>query len=137
MCGWYRKFVRDYAKIARPLTELPKQENCKKVATEMQIKECLEVFENLRQALMGPDVMLYHPDFNKRFRVDLDASCEAIGGVLLQQDDEGVWRPMAATHLEAMASARMCESMEALPDRQGIRSSHGPPCTEVTANQED
>ena len=65
---------------------------------------------------MGPDVMLHHPDFNKRFRVDLDASCEAIGGVLLQ---EGVWRPIeylskkiagevrkdehAPTHLEAMA----------------------------------
>ena len=119
MCGWYRKFVPNYATVARPLTELTKQENIKKIPTEIKKKSCVESFEKLRDALMGPEVMLFHPDFNKRFRVDLDASCEAIGGVLLQQDDAGVWRPVeylskkiagqikddayAPTHLEALA----------------------------------
>ena len=119
MTGYYRKFVRNYAAIARPLTDLTKKENRKSVAEMMKTPECLKAFNDLREELLKPSVFLYHPDFTKRFRVDLDASCEAIGGVLLQEVEEGVWRPVefmskkikgplrndeyAPTHLEAMA----------------------------------
>ena len=94
MTGWYRRFIRDYATLARPLTNLTKKECHKNIVAGMQEPEALEAFESLRDALMGPDVVLAHPDFSKRFRVDLDASCEAIGGVLSQEDKEGEWRPI-------------------------------------------
>ena len=94
MTGWYRKFIRGYAAIARPLTDLTKKENKKNVAEAMKTPACVKAFEDLRQAPQGPDVMLYHPDYSKRFTVDLDASCEAIGGVLLREVEPGMWKPV-------------------------------------------
>ena len=69
MTGWYRRFIRDYATLARPLTNLTKKECHKSIVAGMQEPEALEAFESLRDALMGPDVVLAHPDFSKRFRV--------------------------------------------------------------------
>ena len=60
----------------------------------MKEPEAVAAFEKLKAALVGPDVMLRHPDYAKRFRVELDASMEQVGGVLCQQDKEGVWKPV-------------------------------------------
>ena len=120
LTGWFRKFIKDYARIALPLTQLTKKENRKRIREEMQGQECRTAIKRLKEALIGDDVMLIHPDFNKKFRVDLDASENQIGGVLLQHDEEqDAWRPIeylskkftrelkdqgfAPTHLEAMA----------------------------------
>ena len=120
LTGWFRKFVKDYARIALPLTQLTKKENRKKIREEMQTPECRKAVQQLKDALAGEDVMLIHPNFEKKFRVDLDASENQIGGVLLQHDEEmDAWRPIeflskkftrelkdqgfAPTHLEALA----------------------------------
>ena len=118
MTGWYRRFIRDYARIARPLSDLTKKDSTMSVVDAMATPQCMKAFEELKAALIGPEVMLYHPDFSQRFRVDLDASEDQLGAVLMQQVD-GAWRPIeyfskklsrkvrgdcnAPTHLEAMA----------------------------------
>ena len=120
MTGWFRKFIPNYARIALPLTQLTKKEHVKKVGEGMKSEACRAAFAALKAALVGDDVLLVHPDFNKKFRVDLDASDRQIGGVLLQYDDDKeAWRPIeylsrkytkelkdkefAPTHMEAQA----------------------------------
>ena len=120
MTGWFRKFIQNYARIALPLTRLTKKENRRRIAEEMKTEECMRAFKSLKLALVGSEVVLMHPDFSKKFRVDLDASDNQIGGVLLQHDDEKeAWRPIeylsrkytkelkdkefAPTHMEAQA----------------------------------
>lgn len=39
--------------------------------------------------------MLRHPDFNRPFRLECDASDKAIGSILLQQDELNEWHPFA------------------------------------------
>ena len=120
MTGWFRKFIPNYARVALPLTQLTKKEHVKKVMEGMKSEACRTAFAALKAALVGDDVLLVHPDFSKKFRVDLDASDRQIGGVLLQYDDDKeAWRPIeylsrkytkelkdkefAPTHMEAQA----------------------------------
>ena len=53
-----------------------------------------EAFEKLRNALLTAP-MLQIADTSRPFRVMSDASNNAIGGVLLQQDDDSEWHPVA------------------------------------------
>ena len=95
MTGWFRKFIPNYARVALPLTQLTKKEHVKKVMEGMKSEACRTAFAALKAALVGDDVLLVHPDFSKKFRVDLDASDRQIGGVLLQYDDDKeAWRPI-------------------------------------------
>ena len=47
----------------------------------------------LEQAITGPDVMLFHPDWNAQFELHVDASKLGCGAVLAQEND-GVLRPV-------------------------------------------
>lgn len=76
--GYYRKFIRDFAKIVKPLTaQLRKGENLN------HTKEFIETFERCKQILTTSDV-LQRPDFSKPFVLTTDASNFAIGSVLSQ-----------------------------------------------------
>lgn len=76
--GYYRKFIRDFAKITKPLTKaLRKDENFEKS------KEFLETFEKCKEILTTSDILQY-PDFSKNFILTTDASNYAIGAVLSQ-----------------------------------------------------
>lgn len=76
--GYYRKFIRDFAKIAKPLT------NClRKGETITHSKEFVAAFERCKQILSGSDILQY-PDLSKPFLLTTDASNFAIGAVLSQ-----------------------------------------------------
>lgn len=55
--------------------------------------DCQRAFELLKQALVSSQVMLA-PDQWRPFVVQTDASQTGLGGVLLQQDNEGSWQPV-------------------------------------------
>ena len=83
MCNYYRKFVKDYAKIAQPLNDLLKKD-LKFVWT----KACEQAFRSLKGALTSAPILAF-PDFSKPFIVSTDASDFAVGYVLGQLDDSG------------------------------------------------
>ena len=78
LCGYYRHFVKDYSKIAQPLTDLTHDD----AKWEwQQIHQ--EAFEKLRNTLISDQIMSY-PDFTKPFIIKSDASDAAVGYVLTQ-----------------------------------------------------
>lgn len=76
--GYYRKFIRDFARISKPLTtQLRKGEKLK------HTKEFVEAFENCKSILTSSHILQY-PDFENPFLLTTDASNFAIGAVLSQ-----------------------------------------------------
>lgn len=78
MCGWYRRFIKDFSNTAAPLTELTKA-RIKFRWTE----DCEKAFQTLKSHLMTAPI-LATPDYTKPFAIACDASDVAIGGVLTQ-----------------------------------------------------
>lgn len=79
MTGYYRKFIRDYAKIAYPMIRyLKKDENI-----NINDPQYISAFENLK-ALITTHPILKYPEYDKPFVVTTDASNYAIGAVLSQ-----------------------------------------------------
>jgi hypothetical protein len=80
LASYYRKFIKNFAKIAAPLTNL-----LKKFAVTYEWEEaCNEAFETLKGILVKAPVLKL-PDFDKEFEIHFDASDFAIGGVLVQE----------------------------------------------------
>lgn len=77
LMGFYRKFIRNYAAVASPLTmRLRKDQFSWSPAAE-------HAFHHLKQ-LMTQAPVLATPNFSLPFTIEIDASGSAMGAVLLQ-----------------------------------------------------
>ncbi len=76
----YRKFIKNFAKMAAPLTNFLK----KFIRIYEWDGACDEAFETLKDILVKAP-MLKLPDFDKDFEIPSDASDFAIGRVLVQE----------------------------------------------------
>lgn len=86
--GYYRKFIKDYGTIAKPLTNLLKK------STKFEFNtECKNAFNILKNKLTTAPILVY-PDETKPFSICTDASNLALGGVLTQ-NYEGTDMPIA------------------------------------------
>jgi hypothetical protein len=79
LVGYYRRFIPNFSKITKPITELLKKGN-KYVWSEA----CDEAFKHLRKLLSASPV-LAQPDTTKPFDVYCDASGTGLGSVLMQE----------------------------------------------------
>jgi len=79
LVSYYRKFIKNFAKIATPLTNLLK----KSFRTYEWDKVCNEAFETLKGILVK-EYVLKLPDFDKDFEVHSNAFDFTIRGVLMQ-----------------------------------------------------
>jgi hypothetical protein len=81
LCGYYRRFVKGFSGIAKPMNKLlQKQESF--IWTEKQQK----AFEILKERLVKPPILQY-PNYEKSFILFTDASGKGLGAVLSQLDE--------------------------------------------------
>jgi len=83
LASYYRKFIKDFSVIAKPINQLVKKE-IPFIWTEKQE----EAFKILKQALISHPILRY-PDFNKTFYLMTDGSAKGFGAVLAQKDENG------------------------------------------------
>jgi len=81
-CSYYRRFIRDFAVIARPLTELTRKNGFFQWEAEHETS-----FRNLQTALNSPPV-LGHPDYRLLMEIQCDACDYGIGAVIVQQQND-------------------------------------------------
>ena len=89
MCQFYKKFIKDFATLAKPLYRLT-EDNTKFHWTE----ECDRNFNQLKNALCR-HALLHYPNFEKEFILATDASGISVGSTLSQKDESGILRPVA------------------------------------------
>ena len=93
--GYYRKFIRDFAKIARPLSDLlpstvkKTRGKSKSANTSSQNDFCWrdnqeQAFQFLKAQLTQPPILAY-PDHSRPFELHTDASSKGLGAVLYQE----------------------------------------------------
>jgi len=87
--NYYRRFIKDFARIAAPLHVLVRKEQKWKWEKKQE-----EAFGKLK-AVFTTELVLVIPDIDKEMRVEADASNYAMGGVLSTKCKDGKWRPMA------------------------------------------
>ena len=80
--GFYRRFIKDFSQIARPLTSL-----LAKDAPFIFNNECHEAFQILKKALIKAPI-IQPPDWKLPFEIMCDASDFAVGAVSGQTKDK-------------------------------------------------
>jgi len=89
--NFYRRFIQDYSRIARPLTELTKKEAGRNWEWN---PEAEAAFQKLKQQFTTAPI-LAHFDATKPVLIETDASDFAIGAILSQRDTENRLHPIA------------------------------------------
>ncbi|GJY11504.1 reverse transcriptase domain-containing protein [Tanacetum coccineum] len=77
--GFYRRFIKDFSKISRPMTHLL-EKNTPFIFSE----ECIQAFQTLKKKLTEAPILIA-PDWDQPFELMCDASDYAIGAVLGQR----------------------------------------------------
>ena len=84
LASYHRRFVKDFAKIARPLKQV--ENNERQTGRFEWTKEAQASFDYLKEKLISKPV-LAHPDFSLPFILNTDASLYAMGAELSQVQD--------------------------------------------------
>ncbi|KAE8180537.1 hypothetical protein CF336_g9253 [Tilletia laevis] len=125
MTSWYRMFIPDFARKARPINEAIHKTPFR------WTKAANDAFEILKTALSSPPVLM-RQDRSKPLILDVDASSKGFGAALIQKDQDGKEHPILflsrqtknaeerypATHLELQAIAWAGEEARALHRRR-------------------
>jgi hypothetical protein len=82
LCSYYRRFIKDFSKKAKPLYKLLEKDVPYEWLDDQQ-----ETFEWLKQCLTE-DPILSHPNFDKEFILITDASADGLGAILAQKNDK-------------------------------------------------
>nr|AAU89172.1 retrotransposon protein, putative, Ty3-gypsy sub-class [Oryza sativa Japonica Group] len=79
LAGYYRRFIENFSKIARPMTQLLKKEE-----KFVWSPQCEKAFQTLHEKLVSSPVLIL-PDTRKDYLVYCDASRQGLGCVLMQE----------------------------------------------------
>lgn len=89
LANFYRRFIKDFAKVSRPLTLL----TCKDVPWQWQ-PEQEKAFQTLKDLFTSAPI-LQIPNDVAPYRLEADSSDYATGAVLEQKGDDNLWHPVA------------------------------------------
>lgn len=113
MMSYYRRFVKDFARIAKPLTNLLRGENNISSSRKIDLNETeTNCFEKMKSLLSSTDILAY-PDHSKPYILTTDASDFAIGAVL-SQGEIGKDRPI---HFASRSLTR-AEEKHSVPEKE-------------------
>ena len=89
MAGYYRRFCPNFTKVVAPLINL----------TSSKVKfrwdeDCQQTFEKFKTFLTSKPVLKV-PEFDKPFTLQVDASNDAVGAVLLQVGLDNILHPVS------------------------------------------
>jgi transposase InsO family protein len=84
LTGFYRKLIKNYSAIAKPLTTCLKKSS----KIDPNNEQYKNAFETLRTCLMEKPILSY-PNFDRPFFLTSDASNYAVGAVLAQENEKG------------------------------------------------
>jgi hypothetical protein len=79
LAGYYRRFIKDFSKIAKPMTKMLEKDKAFEWTTE-----CQASFDELKKHLTSAPVLVL-PDVAKKFNIYCDASRRGLGCVLMQE----------------------------------------------------
>ncbi|XP_013607965.1 PREDICTED: uncharacterized protein LOC106314676 [Brassica oleracea var. oleracea] len=113
--GFYRWFINDFSKIARPLTRLL----CKDTKFEFD-SDCLGAFHTIKGALISAPIV-QPPDWDLPFEIMTDASDFAVGAVLGQRKDKKLHVIYYASRTMDEAQCRYEFDLE-IKDKKGIEN---------------
>jgi len=88
LANYYRRFIKDFAQVARPMNILTRKDVKWQWGEEQQ-----KAFDELKRIFTTKPVLVA-PDLDKEFRVEADTSNYAIEGVLSMKCSDKLWRPV-------------------------------------------
>ena len=87
-CNFYCTFIRGFANVTKPLNALMKKDH----EWDWTL-ECQQAFDTLKTRVTSEPI-LAHPELDKQFELEVDASGFATGAVLLQKKDDSKRHPI-------------------------------------------
>ncbi|GFT33426.1 retrovirus-related Pol polyprotein from transposon 17.6 [Trichonephila clavipes] len=87
-CNFYRRYIKNFAKRAFPLTNLLRKDTPFEWTSETQ-----EAFDDIKKAILNPPVLAL-PDPNAELQITTDASSRGIGAVLEQKYPNSEVKPL-------------------------------------------
>ena len=95
MTGFFWRFIKNYARIAKPLNDILEGEASKLKSEAVTLPpDVLDAFEKLKMCCMMAPVLAF-ADFEKEFQLETDASSKGLGAILFQKQPDGKWHPIA------------------------------------------
>jgi len=91
MCNVYRRFVKDFAKRAKPLNALTGAEIPPDLPPPTDL--AIAAFEDFRNSLLCPPVLVL-PKAHRKLVVDVDACADQVGCTLLQEEPGELLHPV-------------------------------------------
>ena len=95
MTGFFRRFIKNYARIAKPLNDILEGEASKLKSEAVTLPpDALDAFEKLKMCCMTAPVLAF-ADSDKEFQLETDASSEGLGAILSKKQPDSKWHPVA------------------------------------------
>ena len=91
--GYFRHFIKGYARIAKPLNDLLQGENSKLTQSGLP-PDALAAFQEPKMKCLTAPVLAF-ADFKKPFLLETDTSIEGLGAMLSQEQEDGHYHPVA------------------------------------------
>ncbi|GJT26340.1 reverse transcriptase domain-containing protein [Tanacetum coccineum] len=101
--GFYRRFIKDFYKISRPMTKL-----LEKDAVFDFNKECIEAFQSLKEKLTNVPIMV-SPDWSQPFELMCDTSNFAVGAFNIEIKNKKGAENVMADHLSRLENPHLEE----------------------------